>query len=246
MNNLINVLIVEDESAIRNLLSTALETNGYNYETATNGTMALSLLTKHQFDIILLDLGLPDLDGIDIIKKLRTFSFTPIIVISARSNDDDKIIALDIGADDYLTKPFSVEELLARIRSTLRRTQYRENTLNNDHCFVNGHLKIDYIAQSVYVDNKEIHLMPIEYNLLCLLAKNIGRVLTHQYILDKVWVNSIESDLSSLRVYVTSLRKKIEKISNEKYIQTHVGVGYKMIKIGNSDIEEKNNESSKY
>ena len=125
VNNLINVLIVEDESAIRNLLSTALETNGYNYETATNGTMALSLLTKHQFDIILLDLGLPDLDGIDIIKKLRTFSFTPIIVISARSNDDDKITALDIGADDYLTKPFSVEELLARIRSTLRRTQYR-------------------------------------------------------------------------------------------------------------------------
>ena len=109
MNNLMNVLIVEDESAIRNLISTALETNGYNFEMATNGSMALSLLVKHQFDIILLDLGLPDLDGIDIIKKLRTFSFTPIIVISARSNDDDKITALDIGADDYITKPFSVE-----------------------------------------------------------------------------------------------------------------------------------------
>lgn len=241
VNNLMNVLIVEDESAIRNLISTALETNGYNFEMATNGSMALSLLVKHQFDIILLDLGLPDLDGIDIIKKLRTFSFTPIIVISARSNDDDKITALDIGADDYITKPFSVEELLARIRSTLRRIQYKD-TLNNDNYFVNGHLKIDYIAQSVYVDDKEIHLMPIEYNLLCLLSKNIGRVLTHQYILDKVWVNSIESDLSSLRVYVTSLRKKIEKISNEKYIQTHVGVGYKMIKIDNSDVEDKNNE----
>lgn len=208
VNNLTNVLIVEDESAIRILISTALETNGYNFEMATNGSMALSLLVKHQFDIILLDLGLPDLDGIDIIKKLRTFSFTPIIVISARSNDDDKIRALDMGADDYLTKPFSVEELLARIRSTLRRIQYKENTLNNDDYFVNGHLKIDYIAQSVYVDDKEIHLMPIEYNLLCLLSKNIGRVLTHQYILDKVWVNSIESDLSSLRVYITSLRKK--------------------------------------
>lgn len=126
MNNLMNVLIVEDESAIRNLISTALETNGYNFEMATNGSMALSLLVKHQFDIILLDLGLPDLDGIDIIKKLRTFSFTPIIVISARSNDDDKITALDIGADDYITKPFSVEELLARIRSTLRRIQYKD------------------------------------------------------------------------------------------------------------------------
>ena len=135
MNNLTNVLIVEDESAIRILISTALETNGYNFEMATNGSMALSLLVKHQFDIILLDLGLPDLDGIDIIKKLRTFSFTPIIVISARSNDDDKIKALDMGADDYLTKPFSVEELLARIRSTLRRIQYKENTLNNDNYF---------------------------------------------------------------------------------------------------------------
>ena len=119
MNNLMNVLIVEDESAIRNLISTALETNGYNFEMATNGSMALSLLVKHQFDIILLDLGLPDLDGIDIIKKLRTFSFTPIIVISARSNDDDKITALDIGADDYITKPFSVEELLYSLTSML-------------------------------------------------------------------------------------------------------------------------------
>lgn len=136
VNNLTNVLIVEDESAIRILISTALETNGYNFEMATNGSMALSLLVKHQFDIILLDLGLPDLDGIDIIKKLRTFSFTPIIVISARSNDDDKIKALDMGADDYLTKPFSVEELLARIRSTLRRIQYKENTLNNDNYFL--------------------------------------------------------------------------------------------------------------
>jgi two-component system KDP operon response regulator KdpE len=254
MNNLTNVLIVEDESAIRILISTALETNGYNFEMATNGSMALSLLVKHQFDIILLDLGLPDLDGIDIIKKLRTFSFTPIIVISARSNDDDKIRALDMGADDYLTKPFSVEELLARIRSTLRRIQYKENTLNNDDYFVNGHLKIDYIETLKFSDL--IKFLPVanfdiknlkkyisfDENLLCLLSKNIGRVLTHQYILDKVWVNSIESDLSSLRVYITSLRKKIEKISNEKYIQTHVGVGYKMIKIDNSDVEDKNNE----
>lgn len=242
MNNLINILIVEDESAIRNLISTALETNNYKFEVATNGNLALSLLSKHQFDIILLDLGLPDIDGIDIIRKLRTFSFTPIIVISARSNDDDKIMALDVGADDYLTKPFSVEELLARIRSTLRRTLYAENATTNDNYFVNGHLKIDYIAQSVYVGDQEIHLMPIEYNLLCLLSKNIGRVLTHKYILDKVWVNSIESDLSSLRVYVTSLRKKIERLSNEKYIQTHVGVGYKMVKIENYNIEDEYNE----
>lgn len=225
MNNA-KILVIEDESAIRNLISTAL----------------LSLSTQ-QYDLVLLDLGLPDTDGIEIIKKYRTFSTTPIIVISARSNDNDKIIALDEGADDYLTKPFNVEELLARVRSTIRRIQYSETKKTEEvRYFINGQLKIDYVSQTVYVSDEEIHLMPIEYSLLCLLAKNVGRVLTHRYILDKVWVNSIESDLSSLRVYLTSLRKKIEKKSNEKYIQTHIGVGYKMVLIKPTDAEVKNHE----
>lgn len=155
-------------------------------------------------------------------------------MVSARSNDEDKINALDKGADDYLTKPFNVEELLARVRSTLRRAQYLENKQTEEHIFTNGLLKIDYVSQTVFVADEEIHLMPIEYSLLCLLAKNVGKVLTHQYILDKVWTNAIESDLSSLRVYITSLRKKIEKKSHEKYIQTHIGVGYKMIRIVSS------------
>lgn len=232
MRSDIKILIIEDEGAIRNLISTALQTNEYTYEVASNGTEALLLLLTHHYDMVLLDLGLPDIDGVEIIKKFRTFSTTPIIVISARSNDEDKISALDEGADDYLTKPFNVEELLARVRSTLRRTQYLDNKpMEEEHLFTNGLLKIDYVSQSVFVADEEIHLMPIEYNLLCLLAKNVGKVLTHQYILDKVWVNSIESDLSSLRVYITSLRKKIEKKSNEKYIQTHIGVGYKMVRV---------------
>lgn len=232
MKNDVKILIIEDEGAIRNLISTALQTNGYNYEVASNGASALLLLSTHQYDMVLADLGLPDIDGVEIIKKFRTFSTTPIIVISARSNDEDKINALDEGADDYLTKPFNVEELLARVRSTLRRAQYLDNNqMEEEHIFTNGLLKIDYLSQAVFVAEEEIHLMPIEYSLLCLLAKNVGKVLTHQYILDKVWVNSIESDLSSLRVYITSLRKKVEKRSNEKYIQTHIGVGYKMVRV---------------
>mgnify|MGYP005748320421 FL=1 len=242
MNNA-KILVIEDESAIRNLISTALQTNGYKNDVAPNGSTALLSLSTQQYDLVLLDLGLPDTDGIEIIKKYRTFSTTPIIVISARSNDNDKIIALDEGADDYLTKPFNVEELLARVRSTIRRIQYSETKKTEEvRYFINGQLKIDYVSQTVYVSDEEIHLMPIEYSLLCLLAKNLGRVLTHRYILDKVWVNSIESDLSSLRVYLTSLRKKIEKKSNEKYIQTHIGVGYKMVLIKPTDVEVKNHE----
>lgn len=242
MNNA-KILVIEDESAIRNLISTALQTNGYKNDVAPNGSTALLSLSTQQYDLVLLDLGLPDTDGIEIIKKYRTFSTTPIIVISARSNDNDKIIALNEGADDYLTKPFNVEELLARVRSTIRRIQYSETKKTEEvRYFINGQLKIDYVSQTVYVSDEEIHLMPIEYSLLCLLAKNLGRVLTHRYILDKVWVNSIESDLSSLRVYLTSLRKKIEKKSNEKYIQTHIGVGYKMVLIKPTDAEVKNHE----
>lgn len=238
MNQETRILIVEDDGPIRNLISTALQTNKYKYDVSVNGTTALLALSTHHYDVVLLDLGLPDKDGIEIIKQFRTFSMIPIIVISARTNEEDKIQALDAGADDYLTKPFSVVELLARVRSTLRRSQYLENQKKEEELvFTNGDLKIDYPSRTVFYQNEEIHLMPIEYNLLCLLASNVGKVLTHKYILDKVWTNAIESDLSSLRVYMTTLRKKIEKKSNQKYIQTHIGVGYKMIKM--NDIQQK-------
>ena len=227
------ILVVEDDKAVRNLITTTLETQDYQFHTASTGGESILEAISHKPDIIILNLGLPDMDGIDIIKKIRTWSNVPIIVVSARSEDRDKIDALDAGADDYLTKPFSVEELLARLRVTLRRVQYDyiKNT-QNDSVFINGGLKIDYAAGCVWVDEKEIHLTPIEYKLLCLLAKNVGKVLTHNFILKEVWVNALPDDTPSLRVFMATLRKKIEKVpSNPKYIQTHIGVGYRMLRI---------------
>ncbi|WP_297378391.1 response regulator transcription factor [uncultured Helcococcus sp.] len=241
MNENIKILIVEDDRAVRNLISTTLQINDYEYDLAIDGKNALQLMTSNKYDIVFIDLGLPDIDGIEIIKKFRDFSTTPIIVISARTNDEDKIEALDAGADDFLTKPFNVDELLARVRSTLRRINYAENNSVEDKIsFENGDIRIDYPSRSVFIKGEEIHLMPIEYSLLCLLAENIGKVLTHQYILKNIWVNYLASDLSSLRVYMTSLRKKIEKLTDDKYIQTHVGVGYKMIRINKSGGDEIN------
>ena len=227
------ILVVEDDAPVRNLITTTLESQNYKYMAAANGNQAVMSAASGSPDIILMDLGLPDMDGVDVIKKIRTWSAAPIIVISARSDDHDKVDALDAGADDYLTKPFSVEELLARLRSTLRRVQYlMQKDEGNASIFHNGELTIDYGAGTVSIGDHEIHLMPLEYSLLCLLAKNVGKVLTYQFILDKVWVNAIESDRSSLRVYMASLRKKIEKDKNHpQYIQTHIGVGYRMIRI---------------
>lgn len=228
-----NILVVEDDHSVRNLVSTTLQTHGYQFDAMINGESALLAMTSHHYDIILLDLGLPDQDGIDIIKTVRTFSVIPIIVLSARSSNEDKIAALDAGADDYLTKPFNIDELLARVRSTLRRAEYLQNmTTQEETVFKNGDLKINYLSATVSLKGKEIHLMPIEYNLLCLLAKNVGKVLTYQFILDKIWKNALESDLSSLRVYMTTLRKKIDKqyADDQKYIQTHIGIGYRMVR----------------
>ena len=238
LNNQKGILVVEDDASIRNLITTTLQAIAYHYEAAVDGKGALLLATAKKIDMMLLDLGLPDMDGVEVIRQIRSFSMMPIIVISARNDDQDKIEALDAGADDYLTKPFSVEELLARVRSTLRRAEYLENQNNLENTvFENGNLKIDYTSATVYVEGVEIHLMPIEYHLLCLLSKNVGKVLTHQYILDKVWTNALESDLSSLRVYMASLRKKIEKgnHTNERYIQTHIGIGYRMLRLRKED-----------
>lgn len=233
LNNNPNILIIEDDKPIRNLISTTLEMQKYKYFTAENGEKALMQVASQQTDIVLLDLGLPDIDGIEVIKKIRTWSTMPIIVISARSEDKDKIDALDAGADDYLTKPFSVEELLARLRSTIRRLNYlKSKGQEEDLVFQNGRLKINYSSATVEVENEEIHLMPIEYSLVCLLAKNVGKVLTYSYILEHVWTNSLESDMASLRVYMASLRKKIEAgCEKGTYIQTHIGIGYRMVRL---------------
>lgn len=227
------VLVVEDDEPIRNLIVTTLEMEKYKFDTAENGAQAVMLAAANNPDIILMDLGLPDIDGIDVIRKIRSWSVAPIIVISARSDERDKVAALDVGADDYLTKPFSVVELSARLRATIRRVQYimrEDNT--NESIFKNGGLEIDYSAGVVKLDCIELHLMPLEYSLLCLLAQNVGKVLTYQFILEKVWQNGVGSDISSLRVYMTSLRKKLEKDkSKQAYIQTHIGIGYRMLSV---------------
>ena len=224
--------MIEDDSAIINLIRTTLEMQDYQYHTAQTGAVGLMEATSYNADVIILDLGLPDMDGVEIIQKIRGWSAVPIIVVSARSEDNDKVEALDTGADDYLTKPFSVDELLARLRAALRRRQLDDASLApQKSVYQNGRLSIDYSAGCAYMDNKEIHLTPIEYRLLCVLAKNTGRVLTHNYILKEVWGNSFSDDASSLRVFMATLRKKIEQNPAEpKYIQTHIGVGYRMIR----------------
>lgn len=227
------ILIVEDDNAVANLIAATLETQDYTYKRAGNGAEAVMQALSCKPDVMLLDLGLPDMDGVEIIKKIRSWSNMPIIVVSARSEDFDKVSALDAGADDYLTKPFSVDELLARLRVALRRVRYDSDRLSEESSsYENGDLRIDYSAGCVFISDKEIHLTPIEYKLLCLLAKNTGKVLTHNYILKEVWGSPTASDVSSLRVYMATLRRKIEKNSNGvQYIQTHVGIGYRMLRI---------------
>lgn len=227
------ILVVEDDKSVNNLITTILKTHDYRYLTAVNGASAVIEASSHNPEIVLLDLGLPDTDGVEVIKKIRSWSNMPIIVISARNEDKDKIEALDAGADDYLTKPFSVDELLARLRVVTRRLSAAPNqTMEEASVFVNGALRIDYAAGCAYLDGKELHLTPIEYKLLCLLAKNVGKVLTHTFIMQNIWGNSGSDDIASLRVFMATLRKKINCDKDAvPYIQTHIGVGYRMIKI---------------
>ena len=226
------ILVVEDDRPIRNLIVTTLKTHDYKYLAAENGSSAILEASSHNPDIVLLDLGLPDIDGVEVIRRIRSWSPMPIIVISALSEDTDKIDALDAGADDYLTKPFSVEELLARLRVVQRRLAMIKNGSPAEaSVFVNGALRIDYAAGCAYLDEEELHLTPIEYKLLCLLSRNVGKVLTHTFITQNIWGSNWENDVASLRVFMATLRKKIEKgPDSPQYIQTHIGVGYRMIK----------------
>ena len=229
------ILVVEDDSSVKNLITTTLKAHDYRFLAAGNGETAILDASSHNPDIVLLDLGLPDMDGIEVIRKIRSWSNMPIIVISARSEDTDKIDALDAGADDYLTKPFSVEELLARLRVTQRRLlMMRNDSLAETSVFINGALRIDYAAGCAFLGGEELHLTPIEYKLLCLLSRNVGKVLTHTYITQNICGSSWENDIASLRVFMATLRKKLEKGADApQYIQTHIGVGYRMVKVEN-------------
>lgn len=230
--NKFQILVVEDDAPVRNLITTTLKAHDYRFTAAVNGSTAVMEAASRNPDIILLDLGLPDLDGVEVIRRIRNWSNVPIIVISARSEDSDKIEALDAGADDYLTKPFSVDELLARLRVTQRRLALIQSNSQTSAVYENGRLRIDYVSGCAYLNDEEMHLTPMEYRLLCLLAHNTGKVLTHKFITQSVWGSSWDNDVGSLRVFMATLRKKLEKPPDSpQYIQTHIGIGYRMLKI---------------
>ena len=228
-----NILVVEDDHNISDLIRMYLEKEGFEVRIAYDGGKAVEEYDAKAPDMVLLDIMLPVMDGWAVCAKIRETSKVPIIMLTAKAEIDDRITGLDAGADDYLTKPFSVEELLARLRATQRRLSILQNaSLSEASSFTNGDLHIDYAAGCAYLKDEELHLTPIEYKLLCLLSRNMGKVLTHKYITQAIWGTCWESDVASLRVFMATLRRKIEpKGSSTRYIQTHIGVGYRMLKV---------------
>lgn len=225
------VLIVEDDKTIRNFMRISLETQAYKVIETSDGQNAYTLFLSHQPDVILLDLGLPDMDGLELLSKIREISQVAVLVVSARGREEDKIEALDLGADDYLTKPFSVAELLARIRVALRHQVHLEQTEGTElQSYQVGDLKVDFDKRLVFLNNEEVHLTPIEFKLMALMAKNPGKVMTHKFMIKEVWGSYGESDAQSLRVFMANLRRKIEQNSSQpRYIMTEVGVGYRLM-----------------
>ena len=225
------ILVVDDEKLLVKGIKFNLENEGYTVDACYDGESAVNMARTGGYDLIILDLMMPKKDGLEACQEIRGFSTVPIIMLTARSEDADKIRALDAGADDYLTKPFSVEELLARIRTTLRRLSYAQTGgVVSEGSFDTGELHIDFDAGIATMDGEELHLTPIEYKLLCLLAHNADKVLTHQFILHEIWGTATKSDLASLRVFMGTLRKKIESDpAHPRYIQTHVGIGYRLV-----------------
>jgi two-component system KDP operon response regulator KdpE len=230
MNNKAYILVVEDDKPIRNFITASLSVHGFKYIETDKGNEAIALSMSYNPDLIILDLGLPDIDGIEVITRVREWSNTPIIVVSARENERQKVEALDKGADDYLTKPFGIGELLARIRVALRHKIANQSQNGNEETFKVKGLIVDYEKRHVTIDNEEIHLTPIEYKILILLCKYSGKVLTHNFIIHEIWGAAVGNETQSLRVFMASLRRKIEKNpAQPEYIYTEVGVGYRLI-----------------
>lgn len=226
MNNT-TILIVEDDKTIQNFLKVTLKTQNYNYIIAETGLSGLSLFYANRPDLVLLDLGLPDIEGIEVLKQIRQNSSIPIIVVSARSSETEKVMALDYGSDDYVTKPFNAAELLARIRAALRHC-LKEKV--SEPIFELDYLKVDFERRHVWVKDQEIHLTPIEYKMLVLLITNRGKVLTHHFIQENVWGYETTDDYQSLRVFMANIRRKIEiDSSSSHFIITEVGVGYRFV-----------------
>lgn len=220
-------LIVEDDDKIRKFINFSLKSQEYECVEAATGKVAMGKIATENLAGIILDLGLPDMDGIDIIKQVREFSDIPIIVVSARDQDYEKVEALDVGADDYLTKPFSIKELHARIRVVLRHSHSKQGTAPT--VYKVGRLELNLEKHKVTLDGSEVHFTPMEYRVLILLIKNHGKVLTHKYILKEVWGAHLESDVQSLRVFMANIRRKLEENpAKPRYILTEVGIGYRL------------------
>ena len=230
MNNKFKVLIIEDEINISNFIKTILETNGYQVLHAKNGENGKTMFLSHRPDIVILDLGLPDIDGTEVIKAARETAGTPIIVLSARTSEADKVMALDLGADDYITKPFGTEELLARVRAALRSSRRKENVENTARSkFSVGGMVIDYEFRRITVDGNEVKMTQTEYNVIELLSMHAGRVMTYSEINKKVWGYSDFGSVKKLQVNMANIRKKLgEKPGENRYIANEIGVGYRM------------------
>jgi two-component system, OmpR family, KDP operon response regulator KdpE len=222
------IVLIEDDPAIRLFLRTGLGAHGFKVFEADRGRQGIIEAGVRKPDLIILDLGLPDMDGVDVIKTIREWSAMPIIILSARSSEQHKIDALDAGADDYLTKPFGLGELLARIRVAMRHS-LSSPAQNQDSVFTTGALKADLMKRQVFIDEREVHLTPIQYRLLSVLIKNAGKVLTHQYLLREVWGPSYRENSHYLRIYMSQLRQKLETDpAQPQYFLTESGVGYRL------------------
>lgn len=226
MNQKLKAVIIEDEKNICRFIETALLAESYKTFTAATAADGLSVIASQCPDIILLDLGLPDMDGIEVIRKVREFSHTPILVISARIQEDEKVAALDGGADDYITKPFGTSELMARIRTALRHSRQSDASTSLYSC---SGLVIDFEKRLITLNGNEIHLTQIEYKLVSLLARNAGKVLTYDYLMQQIWGPYSDNNNQILRVNMAHIRRKLEKNPAEpEYIFTEIGVGYRM------------------
>ncbi len=222
------IVVIEDDPPIRRFLRTSLCAYGFIVYEADSGRQGIVEAGVRKPDLVILDLGLPDMDGVAVITAIREWSMLPIIVLSARSAEQHKIAALDAGADDYLTKPFGLGELLARIRVAMRHS-VRNPEQSQTEAFITGKLKVDLLKRQVYLDEQEVHLTPIQYRLLTVLVKNAGKVLTHQYILKQVWGPAYAENSHYLRIYMSQLRQKLETDPTQpKYLLTESGVGYRL------------------
>ena len=228
------LLLAEDTQDLNRAVTALLKHEQYEVDSVFDGEEALEHIMKSDYDGVILDIMMPKKDGLEVLREMRSrHILTPVLLLTAKAEVDDRVNGLDAGADDYLTKPFSVEEMLARLRVIVRRLN-QLNADRNGECpvYTNGNLTIDYSAGCAWLGSEELKLTPMEYKLLCLLAKNTGKVLTHNYITQSIWGRSWDNDIASLRVFMATLRKKLEsEPASPQFIQTHIGIGYRMVKV---------------